>query len=135
MKELPVETIMLTVADYFHLTIEEMKSYRKFTEYVRARQIAMYFCQGYTVLSDREIGTYFRENDKAKDHATVFYSTKKVGELRDIYPKYKTYITEIEALLKIQLENYTEDLKADESEVYMENDYYELEYFNLKTES
>jgi len=124
MIELSVELIISIVADYFHLTIDEVKSHRRLKEYVRARHIAMYFCQRYTMLSDRNIGSYFRVNGKAKDHSTVFYSTKKVGELRDIYPKYRNFINEIDIKLKKEVENYEEDLKVDESEVFQENDYY-----------
>jgi len=126
MIELPVELIISIVADYFHLTIDEIKSPRKFGEYVRGRQVAMYFCRIYTSLSERRIGEYFKvnENFKAKNHATVFHSSKKVKELMGIYPRYKIFVTEIDVRLKKEVENYTEDLKVDESEVFQENDYY-----------
>lgn len=73
------EVILSTIADNFHLSIEELKSNSRRREISWARQIGMYLMRHHTDLSLPRIGDEFG----GKDHTTVIYSCDKITQLQE----------------------------------------------------
>ncbi len=67
--------IQKAVADYFDLTIENLKSKRRVANINNARQIAMYICKMTTEETIERIGLEFN-----RDHATVIHACDKISE-------------------------------------------------------
>jgi len=80
----PME-IVRAVSSYFKLTQEELFGKSRSQAIVTGRQIAMYLCREKTSMSLPKIGALFG----GRDHTTVMYAIKKVGDLmkerRSIY--------------------------------------------------
>ena len=76
------EAILITVADAFNVSIEDLKSHSRRREISSARQIGMYLMRHHTALSLPRIGEEFG----GKDHTTVMYSCEKVAQLRESDP-------------------------------------------------
>lgn len=73
------DTILMTVADAFNVSIEDLKSNSRRREISWSRQIGMYLMRQHTDLSLPRIGEEFG----GKDHTTVLYSCDKIGQLRE----------------------------------------------------
>lgn len=73
-KEITIEFIQQIVADYFKVSIDELKSKTRKKDIAMARQIAMYFSQQYTSLPLKSIGNEFG----GRDHSTVVHASKTV---------------------------------------------------------
>jgi chromosomal replication initiator protein len=76
-KEITVELIQKTVADYFGLKVADLKSEKRLKAFVQARQIAIWLCRDMTTASYPDIGARFG----GKDHSTVIHATKKIEKL------------------------------------------------------
>jgi len=72
------EIIMKAIAEYFKVTIDDLKSNSRRREISYARQIAMYLMRQHTDLSLPRIGEEFG----GKDHTTVMYSCEKISQLQ-----------------------------------------------------
>lgn len=70
--------IQQTVADYFKISVGEMKSRKRLRKIVRPRQIAMTLSKELTEHSLPEIGDAFG----GRDHTTVMYSCRSVSKLQ-----------------------------------------------------
>jgi chromosomal replication initiator protein len=75
-RELSLEDIQKTVADYFKIGNEQLRGKGKTTELANARQIAMFIARNHTTFSLKSIGDYFG----GRDHSTVIHSISKVGQ-------------------------------------------------------
>ncbi len=73
------ETILMTVADAFKVSIEDLKGNSRRREISWSRQIGMYLMRQHTDLSLPRIGEEFG----GKDHTTVMYSCDKIAQLRE----------------------------------------------------
>jgi chromosomal replication initiator protein len=73
------EMILMTVADAFDVSIEELKGNSRRREISWSRQIGMYLMRQHTDLSLPRIGEEFG----GKDHTTVLYSCDKIAQLRE----------------------------------------------------
>ncbi|NEQ22522.1 MAG: chromosomal replication initiator protein DnaA, partial [Microcoleus sp. SIO2G3] len=73
------ETILMTVADAFNVSAEDLKGNSRRREISSARQIGMYLMRQHTDLSLPRIGEEFG----GKDHTTVMYSCDKIAQLRE----------------------------------------------------
>lgn len=73
------ETVLMTVADAFNVSIEDLKGNSRRKEISWSRQIAMYLMRQHTDLSLPRIGEEFG----GKDHTTVMYSCDKITQLRE----------------------------------------------------
>ncbi len=94
-KEITVEQIQKTVADYFDLKLIDLKSDKRVKNIVHARQIAIWFCREMTKSSYPDIGHKFG----GKDHSTVIHSYKKIGKSVTDEPKLSKIIEEIRRIL------------------------------------
>lgn len=94
-KEITVELIQKTIADYFDLKLLDLKSEKRVKNIVYARQIAIWFCREMTKSSYPEIGSKFG----GKDHSTVIHSYKKIDKSIADEPKVAKVIEEIRRIL------------------------------------
>jgi chromosomal replication initiator protein len=82
--EITAATILAVNAEYFDISIEELRGPGKTRSIAQARQIAMYLCRELTDLSLPKIGETFD-----RDHTTVMYADKKIrkemAERRRVY--------------------------------------------------
>jgi chromosomal replication initiator protein len=94
-KEITVEFIQKTVADYFDMKIVDIKSDKRLKNIVLARQIAIWFCRDMTKSSYPDIGQKFG----GKDHSTIIHSYKKIDKTISEDPKLSNIIVEIRRIL------------------------------------
>lgn len=78
-KQVSVDNIQKTVADYYRLKIIDLLSQKKSRMYSRPRQIAMSLARELTQLSLPEIGISFGN----RDHSTVLHAFKSIEKLRE----------------------------------------------------
>ncbi len=72
-----VSSIIKTVADYYKLSISDLKGKKRSKNIALARQIAMYIIRETTDYSTTEIGSEFN----GRDHTTVMHSCQKIEDL------------------------------------------------------
>lgn len=75
-KIISVEMIQKEVADYYNISVTELKAKKRNKNILQPRQIAMYLSRQLTKLSLPEIGQAFG----GKDHTTVLHSCKKMEQ-------------------------------------------------------
>ncbi|NEX18772.1 chromosomal replication initiator protein DnaA [Thiorhodococcus mannitoliphagus] len=78
-KQVTIENIQKTVAEYFKLRTSDMLSAKRSRSLARPRQIAMALAKELTKHSLPEIGKAFG----GRDHTTVLHATRKVKSLRE----------------------------------------------------
>ncbi len=76
-RQISIENIQKTVADYYNMRVVELKSKKRSRQIARPRQIAMALAKELTNLSLPDIGDSFG----GRDHTTVLYACRKVDEL------------------------------------------------------
>lgn len=77
-KQITVENIQKTVAEYYHLRVADLLSPKRSRSIARPRQIAMALAKELTKHSLPEIGDKFG----GRDHTTVIHACKKVSQFR-----------------------------------------------------
>ena len=77
-RQISVENIQKTVADYYKIKVSEMYSKKRSRNVARPRQIAMALAKELTQLSLPDIGEAFG----GRDHTTVLHACRKVAALR-----------------------------------------------------
>lgn len=77
-RQISVENIQKTVADYFKIKVADMYSKKRTRVLARPRQMAMYLARELTNLSYPEIGLSFG----GRDHTTVLHACSKIEELK-----------------------------------------------------
>jgi chromosomal replication initiator protein len=92
--QISAATIMAATAEYFNITIEELRGPGKTRALAQSRQIAMYLCRELTDLSLPKIGQAF-----GRDHTTVMYAQKKIlnemANRREVFDHVKELTTRI----------------------------------------
>ena len=78
MRQISIENIQKTVADYYKIKVAEMYSKKRSRTVARPRQIAMALAKELTQLSLPMIGDAFG----GRDHTTVIHACRKIEELR-----------------------------------------------------
>ncbi len=78
-KQVTIENIQKTVAEYYKLRTNDMLSAKRNRSIARPRQVAMALAKELTRHSLPEIGSAFG----GRDHTTVLHATRKVKELRE----------------------------------------------------
>lgn len=94
-KEVTVESIQKTVAEYFDLKLADLKSEKRLRNIVQARQIAIWLCREMTKASYPDIGLKFG----GKDHSTIIHSFKKIDKMITDDTKLSKIIDEIKRIL------------------------------------
>jgi chromosomal replication initiator protein len=95
-RQIGVENIQKTVADYFKLKVADMHSKKRPTSIARPRQIAMYLAKELTQKSLPEIGELFG----GRDHTTVLHAVRKIAQERLINLELNQQLHVLEQTLK-----------------------------------
>ena len=95
-RQISVENIQKTVADFFHLKMADMTSKRRPANIARPRQIAMYLAKELTQKSLPEIGELFG----GRDHTTVLHAVRKITQDRLKNPECNHELHVLEQTLK-----------------------------------
>ena len=69
-----IHKIQKVVAEYYQISVDDMKSKKRSSNLALPRQVAMYLCRKLTDESFPKIGTEFG----GKDHSTVMHSVEKI---------------------------------------------------------
>ncbi len=85
-----ITKIQKAVAEYFDVTVENLKSKKRNATINNARQIAMYICKMTTEETIERIGLEFNRN-----HATVIHSCDKINQEYKTNPQLKQQIKDI----------------------------------------
>lgn len=78
-RQVSVENIQRTVADYYKIKVAEMYSKKRSRNVARPRQVAMALAKELTQLSLPDIGEAFG----GRDHTTVLHACRKIADLRN----------------------------------------------------
>ena len=78
-RQVGIENIQRTVADYYKIRVSDMHSKRRSRSVARPRQVAMALAKELTNHSLPEIGESFG----GRDHTTVLHACRKIEELRE----------------------------------------------------
>lgn len=76
-KEVTIDTIQEVIADYFKVSIADLKSKSRKKENVYPRQLAMFLAKEYTDLPLKSIGYHFG----GRDHSTVIHSIQAINQM------------------------------------------------------
>jgi chromosomal replication initiator protein len=97
--DVSVDFIQKTVADFFKVELEAMKSKVKKREIVIPRQTAMYFCKRYTQLTLALIGSNFG----GRDHSTVIHALESVEDMMKTDANFKNSVEELTKKFKSRM--------------------------------
>ncbi|SFV15449.1 chromosomal replication initiator protein DnaA [Pseudoduganella namucuonensis] len=95
-RQISVENIQKTVADFFNIKVADMYSKRRPANIARPRQIAMYLAKELTQKSLPEIGELFG----GRDHTTVLHAVRKIALDRTKNPECNHELHVLEQTLK-----------------------------------
>jgi len=95
-RQIGVENIQKTVADYYKIKVADMYSKKRPANIARPRQIAMYLSKELTQKSLPEIGELFG----GRDHTTVLHAVRKIGGERQINTELNQQLHVLEQTLK-----------------------------------
>jgi chromosomal replication initiator protein len=95
-RQISVENIQKTVADFFNIKVADMYSKKRPANIARPRQIAMYLAKELTQKSLPEIGELFG----GRDHTTVLHAVRKIGADRSKNPECNHELHVLEQTLK-----------------------------------
>jgi chromosomal replication initiator protein len=93
-RQVSVENIQRTVADYYKIKVAEMYSKKRSRNVARPRQMAMALAKELTQLSLPDIGEAFG----GRDHTTVLHACRKIAELKADSPEISR---DFDALLQV----------------------------------
>lgn len=82
-RQVSIENIQKTVADYYKIRVSDMHSKKRSRQFARPRQVAMALAKELTQLSLPEIGSNFG----GRDHTTVLHACRQIGKLRETLPE------------------------------------------------
>ena len=97
--DVSVDFIQKTVAEYFKVNVEQLKSKVKKREIVIPRQVSMYFCKRYTQLTLALIG----ENFGGRDHSTVIHALESVEDMMKTDANFKASVEDLSKKLKMRI--------------------------------
>jgi chromosomal replication initiator protein len=95
-RQISVENIQKTVADFFNMKVADMYSKKRPANIARPRQIAMYLAKELTQKSLPEIGDLFG----GRDHTTVLHAVRKIAADRSKNPEVNHELHVLEQTLK-----------------------------------
>ncbi len=94
-RQVSIENIQKTVADYFKIKVSDMYSKKRFRSVARPRQVAMALSKELTQQSLPEIGEAFG----GRDHTTVLHACRKTQELREIDQEFARDYAQLQQIL------------------------------------
>lgn len=97
--EVSIDYLQKIVTEYYHVSLESLKSKTRKKEIVIARQVVMYLAKQYTNHSLKSIGYYCG----GRDHSTVIYALQSVNDMLDTEPQFRSSLEEIKQKIKLRL--------------------------------
>lgn len=94
-KEITVELVAQKAADYFGLTVKDLKSTARQQKIANARQIAIYLAREVLQMSYEAVGEFF-----VKKHSTVMYSCDLVKDKLKVDTEFQATVDDIKSTLK-----------------------------------
>ena len=91
-----IQKIQQVVAEYYNITVEDLKSKKRKASIAFPRQIAIYLCRTMTDESFPKIGIHFG----GRDHSTVMHSVDKIDNEIKTNAQFKTIIDALKAKIK-----------------------------------
>ncbi len=95
-RNVTIDIIQKTVADYFSISISDIKSKKRTKSIAFPRHVAMYLCREMTECSTTELGNEFG----GRDHTTILHGFNKIEEQITADPSLDTTMHELEKLIK-----------------------------------
>ncbi len=95
-KRINMNQIQKVVADYFGMTVSEMKSKKRTRAIAYPRQLAMYLSRELTEHSLPDIGTFFG----GRDHTTVLHACEKIGKELGEEERVRSLVTKLTGQIK-----------------------------------
>lgn len=95
-KEINIDNVQELVADFYNVTIADLKSKSRKREVVHPRQVAMYLAKEMTELSLKSIGYHFG----GRDHSTVIHAIQQVNDLIKEKSESREEIAKLKAYFK-----------------------------------
>lgn len=89
-KNITLDDILNVVADYYKLSVKDIKGQARSQKLANARQVAIFICREITDYSLNEIGDFF-----ARKHPTIIYSYEKIQEDMQTNSVLKNCVNEI----------------------------------------
>lgn len=83
-----IQKIQQVVADYYNITVDDLKSKKRKASIAFPRQVAIYLCRTLTDESFPKIGIQFG----GRDHSTIMHSVDKIDNEIKTNPQFKTII-------------------------------------------
>ncbi len=93
---LRISGIQNTIADYYDLSVDDLKGRRRTQAIVFPRQVAMYLCRLLTEFSLPQIGEEFG----GRDHSTVIHACNKIEDKLEGDPRLQSTLQELKRQLK-----------------------------------
>jgi len=93
---LDIKQIAKVVAEYYHISMEDMCGKQRDKHIVMPRQVAMYLMRQETQASLLEIGTIFG----GRDHSTVLHACEKIDRAINVDPTLRREIVAIREQLQ-----------------------------------
>jgi len=95
-KEVTIDTVQDMVAEYFNVTVADLKAKSRKRELVYPRQVAMYIAKDKTDLSLKSIGYHFG----GRDHSTVIHAIQCVTDMIAEKPETREAVTKLKGYFK-----------------------------------
>ncbi|HHU82821.1 MAG TPA: chromosomal replication initiator protein DnaA [Firmicutes bacterium] len=95
-KRVSISLIQNTIAEYYHLSPEELRAKKRTKDVTLPRQLAMYLCRELTDSSLPKIGEEFG----GRDHTTVIYACDKIREQMNKDPSFNRIVQDLILKLK-----------------------------------
>jgi len=95
-KEVTIDTIQEIIADFFQVSIADLKSKSRKKEVVYPRQLAMFLAKEYTDLPLKSIGYHFG----GRDHSTVIHSIQSINLLMGDTPDVEETLQKLRSYFK-----------------------------------
>lgn len=95
-RNVSVDIIQKTVANYYNISVADIKSKKRTKSFAQPRHIAMYLCREMTECSTTELGNEFG----GRDHTTILHGCSKIEELMTADPSKEREIHELQNLIK-----------------------------------
>ncbi len=95
-REVTIDSVQEVVADYFGVTVADLKAKSRKRELVHPRQIAMYLAKEKTDLSLKSIGYHFG----GRDHSTVIHAVQTISDLVAKPSETRNAVEKLQALFK-----------------------------------
>ena len=83
-----IQKIQQIVADYYNITVDDLKSKKRKATIAFPRQVAIYLCRTMTDESFPKIGIHFG----GRDHSTVMHSVDKISKELKMNPQFKNIL-------------------------------------------